>query len=42
MAEASIGRGLRLLPIVIEPLADLAEQAPSIGTLSLGGDQFGS
>jgi hypothetical protein len=34
MAEASIGRGLRLLPIVIEPLADLAEQAP--GVLALG------
>jgi len=34
MAEASVGRGLRFLAIVIKPLTNLAEQAP--GVLALG------
>jgi hypothetical protein len=39
MAVAGIGSRLGLLPVVVEPLANLAEQAPGIGALSLGGNE---
>jgi hypothetical protein len=39
MAVAGIGGRLGLLPVVVEPLTDLTEQAPGIGALSLGGNE---